>query len=52
MTIWMWAEFAGLIVLVIVMSYAGARFDIYCMQRQARKQAEQQRLLNILRRAE
>ena len=52
MTAIMWLEFAGLIVLVIVMSWAGARFDIACMQRQARKQAERQRLLDVLRRAE
>jgi hypothetical protein len=52
MTIWMWAEFATLIAVVVAVSYAGARFDIYCMQRQARKQAERQRLLDVLRRAE
>jgi hypothetical protein len=48
MTTWMWLEFAGLIVLVVVISWAGARLDIACMQRLARKQAEQQRVLDLL----
>jgi hypothetical protein len=48
MTAYMWLEFAGLIVLVVTMSWAGARFDIYCMQRQARRQAEQQRIVDLL----
>jgi phage portal protein BeeE len=52
MTVIMWLEFAAIIAVVIVISWAGARFDIACMQRQARKQAERQRLLNILKRAE
>jgi hypothetical protein len=50
MTLYMWLEFVGLIVLVVVMSWAGARFDTYCMQRQARKLAEQQRIVEVLQR--
>jgi phage portal protein BeeE len=50
MTLSMWLEFVAIIVLVIAMSYAGARFDIYSMQRQARKQHEQQRLIDTLKR--
>jgi hypothetical protein len=50
MTLYLWLEFVAIIVLVIAMSYAGARFDMYCMQRQARKLAEQQRVLDLLRR--
>jgi hypothetical protein len=49
MTTWMWLEFAVIIAVVIVMSWAGARFDVWCMQRQARKQTEQQRIVDILK---
>ena len=50
MTWYMWLEFAMLIAVVIAMSWVGARLDIACMQRQARRQAEQQRVIDVLRR--
>ena len=46
----MWIELAVLISATIVLAYVAARIDIVLIQRRARRRAEQERVLDVLRR--
>ncbi len=46
----MWIELAVMLAVTIVLAYTAARIDIALIQRRARKRAEQERVLDVLRR--
>ncbi len=46
----MWIEAGVLIALVVFLAYIAAQWDIARMRRQAEKQAEQDRIVDVLKR--
>ena len=50
MTLTMWIELAVLLIATTALAYVAARIDIALIQRRARKRAEQERVLDLLRR--
>jgi len=49
MTAAMWIELILMITATVALAYVAARIDIALMQRQARKRAEKQRIIDLLR---
>ena len=50
MTAIMWIELIAMIAATVMLAYVAARIDIELIRRRARKRAEQERVLDVLRR--
>jgi uncharacterized membrane-anchored protein YhcB (DUF1043 family) len=50
MTLEMWIELALMLLATVTLAYVAARIDIALIRRRARRQAEQERTLDLLRR--